>query len=70
MITFTDGVTEQCNDKGEFFGMERLISLVYSMQELTTEEIVNKTLEALENFRGETDVHDDIAIAAIKFLGR
>jgi len=70
VITFTDGVTEQCNDKGEFFGMERLISLVYSMQELTTEEIVNKTLEALENFRGETDVHDDIAIAAIKFLGR
>jgi sigma-B regulation protein RsbU (phosphoserine phosphatase) len=67
LISFTDGVTEQCDEKGEFFGVERLISIVNSLRELSAEEIVNETLIVLERFRGLTDVHDDITLMALKF---
>jgi phosphoserine phosphatase RsbU/P len=70
MIIFTDGVTEQSNSRGEFFGTERLISILNSLQVFSTQDIVNKTLENLESFRGLTDVHDDIALVVLKFLGK
>ena len=69
LIAYTDGVTEQINDHGEFFGIERLISTINPFQELTPQRIVTKTLNALKHFQGKTEVHDDMTLVAIKFLG-
>jgi len=70
LITFTDGVTEEYNEHGEFFGSERLISVVKPFYELSTQNIVNQTLEVLELFRGRAEAHDDTTLVAIKFTGR
>jgi len=70
LITFTDGVTEEYNENGEFFGSERLISVVKPFYELSTQSIVNKTLEVLERFRGRAEAHDDATLVAIKFTGK
>ncbi len=69
VITFTDGITEQSNEKGEFFGTERLISVVNSFYNLPAQEIVDKTIDILEYFKGNNEVHDDITLAALKYLG-
>lgn len=67
LITYTDGVTEEYNEDGEFFGMERLISVIKPLHELSTQNIVDKTLDILELFRGRADVHDDTTLVALKF---
>ncbi|HEY3389693.1 MAG TPA: SpoIIE family protein phosphatase [Prolixibacteraceae bacterium] len=70
LINYTDGVTEEYNDKGEFFGTERLMSALKSHRELPTQKLVNKTLDVLEHFRGRAEVHDDTTLVVIKFLGK
>ena len=67
LITYTDGVTEDFSEKGDFFGTERLISILNPLRELSTQSIVNKTLEALDCFRGKAEVHDDITLLALKY---
>ena len=69
LITFTDGVTEQTDEHGEFFGIDRLVSVVHPMQKHTTQRIVNQTLDKLKEFKGKADVHDDITLVAIRFHG-
>ena len=69
LIAYTDGITEQNNEHGEFFGLDRLISIVNPIREKAPQIIVNKTLDALGHFQGKTEVHDDITLVAIKFLG-
>ena len=70
LITFTDGVIEQPDDQGEFFGVERLISAVRSFREFPVMDIVDKTLDTLENFRGLAEVRDDITFVMLKFIGK
>jgi sigma-B regulation protein RsbU (phosphoserine phosphatase) len=67
LITYTDGVTEESNEQGDFFGIERLIDVVKPLRTLSTENIVNKTLNVLERFRGRAEVHDDTTLVALKF---
>lgn len=67
LITYTDGVTEEYNEAGEFFGLEQLISVIKPLRELPTQDIVNKTLDVLELFRGRAEVHDDTTLVALKF---
>jgi len=67
LFTFTDGVTEEYNEHGEFFGSERLISVVKPFYELSAQNIVNKTLDVLEKFRGKSETNDDTTLVAIKF---
>jgi len=70
LIAYTDGVTEQCDEEREFFGTDRLITAIKPLRELPAQDIVNKTLDFLDGFRGKADVHDDIALAVLKFLGK
>jgi sigma-B regulation protein RsbU (phosphoserine phosphatase) len=67
LITYTDGVTEEFNEAGEFFGTERLISVIKPLRELSTQNIVDKTLDVLERFRGRAEAHDDTTLVALKF---
>ncbi|NEW85198.1 MAG: SpoIIE family protein phosphatase [Mariniphaga sp.] len=67
LIFYTDGVTEEYNEEGDFFGTERLNSVIKPLHELSTQNIVNKTLDILEQFRGGSDVHDDTTMVALKY---
>ena len=67
LIFYTDGVTEEYNEEGDFFGTERLYSVIKPLHELSTQNIVNKTLDVLERFRGGSDVHDDTTLVALKY---
>ena len=70
LVIFTDGVTEEYNDQGEFFGIERLISVISPIRQMSTQHIVSKVIDVLNIFRGGAEVHDDTTILAIKFLGK
>ena len=70
LIIYTDGFTEEYDDQGEFFGTERLIAGVKSFRELAAQDIVDKSFELLDNFRGRAEVHDDTTLVAIKYIGK
>lgn len=70
LIIYTDGVTEEYDDEGDFFGTERLISGVRSFRELSTQNIVDKLFEQLEDFRGSEEVHDDTTLVALRYIGK
>jgi len=67
LIVYTDGVTEEYNEEGDFFGTEGLILAIKPLHEMSAQNIVNKTLDMLERFRGMAEVHDDTTLVAIKF---
>lgn len=69
LITYTDGITDQNDEEGHFFGIERLIKTAKNYQESTTQIIVNEIISTIDRFKGNAEVHDDSTLVAVKFLG-
>ena len=66
-IAFTDGITEQSNGEGAFWGIDGLLAVLKPFRDQSAKILVNKTLEAFGAFRGNVDVHDDIALVVVKY---
>lgn len=62
----TDGIWETCNARGEMFGKERVLALLKNHARDTAGTIRDRLVEALQNFRGSSDLEDDITMVAIK----
>jgi sigma-B regulation protein RsbU (phosphoserine phosphatase) len=69
-IAFSDGITEQFNESGELFGNKRLISVLHQLHHSSSQDLISQTLNFVEDFRGTTEVHDDIAMVALKYTGK
>ena len=69
LIMFTDGITEQNDERGIFFSIERLIETVRHYRKMTTQNIVNNAIDALLEYQGNAEVHDDITLVAVKYTG-
>ena len=69
LITYTDGVTEQNDEHGKLFGIERLIATVRHLHEFSAQDIVNRSIKSLLHFQGRAEVNDDVTLVAIKFFG-
>jgi sigma-B regulation protein RsbU (phosphoserine phosphatase) len=62
----TDGIWETLNPGGEMFGKHRLYEIIRRNTQGTATTIQTAVLEALEEFRGESDQQDDITMVVIK----
>lgn len=60
---FTDGVTELLGHQHQFLGSEAL-EMLLSQNPLPSD--FQKIVEALEGFRGETPLHDDLSLAILR----
>ena len=67
LITFTDGITEQSNKSGAFWGVEGLKNAAARLRHMPAQIIVNKTIDEFSHFRGNIEVHDDITPVVIKY---
>lgn len=65
-LLYSDGVSESMNIQRELFGAERINEILASNTEATPDTIKTNLLSALESFRGNADVNDDITFAIIK----
>ena len=68
LTLFTDGVTEQENDQGEEFAVERLEETIRSAESGSANAIVARVVEAVSTFGGETEQADDLTIVVLKLL--
>ncbi len=63
---YTDGITEAMNQSKVQFGQERLQNIIKENVDKPIEEIKDKILQTITNFRGTAEVNDDISIVLLK----
>lgn len=68
LFLYSDGLTEASNPQGEFFGEKRLFDLLAQFRNLSAFELGQKILTAVDEFKGESRIQDDISIAVLKCL--
>jgi sigma-B regulation protein RsbU (phosphoserine phosphatase) len=66
LVLYTDGVTEAPNRRMEEFGLRRLTELVAQCGGLDSAACVQRILEAVREFTGETAAFDDITLVVIR----
>lgn len=67
LVLYTDGVTEAQDTAGEFFGDDRLLSVVAREKEHDQQEIVTAIRQTVNDFENGKDHYDDATILALSF---
>ncbi len=67
LILHTDGVTDQSNEAGEFFGAARLRSLLAQLRDRTPEEASNIILRSVDDFSKGSTPTDDLSLMVMKY---
>jgi len=67
ILGFTDGITETINEKGEFFGKERLMN-IFKKYHLEVDKFREELFKELSEFRGEQEQIDDITFVLVRRL--
>lgn len=65
-ITYSDGITEARNETGEFFGKERFYNVLKPNKNLNAAELGRKIINAVNQFRGQAKINDDISLVILK----
>jgi sigma-B regulation protein RsbU (phosphoserine phosphatase) len=69
ILLFTDGVTEAFNREEEFFGEERLVSLLGEQGNLPVRGLVELVHAAVEEYAAGMPQADDITVLSLRYLG-
>jgi len=64
---YTDGVTEAINDKGEFYGDDRLKTIMNSMGKISLQEILKCVKDDMDDFVGDANQFDDITMLVMEY---
>lgn len=62
LVLYTDGITEASNAQGEFFGKERLYSVLSAGHYASAAEVAEAVLSACSRFAGGVEQSDDITL--------
>jgi sigma-B regulation protein RsbU (phosphoserine phosphatase) len=68
LLLFTDGIWEAHDGQGNFFGKQRLKAIVKDHADAPAEEIRDRILAAVDQFRGDLPMEDDMTLIVIKVL--
>jgi phosphoserine phosphatase RsbU/P len=69
VVLYSDGVTECMNAGGDEFGEERLRALIKENRSRTATEIAEAIVLAVDTFRDEEPISDDMTLVVVKRLG-
>lgn len=69
LLVYSDGLTEARNEKGEFFGDQRLLELLLDMKGSSAEAAGARLVAAVDRFVGEARPNDDLSLILLKRLG-
>jgi len=64
----TDGIWEMRNEQGEMFGKDRLKKIISDNSSVTAKEMLALIDDSLEEFRGSTQLEDDVTMVVIKVM--
>jgi PAS domain S-box-containing protein len=66
IILTSDGIVEANNEAGKMLGFERLEAAVQAGPQSSAEDMLEYLIEAMAEFVGETEPHDDITIVVVR----
>ena len=66
LIVYSDGLTEARNASGEFFGEDRLLSLLPRIRTTSAEEIGFQLVDAVDQFIEGEKASDDLSLIILK----
>ncbi len=70
LVAYTDGITEEIDEIGEFYGTQRLVSVIRLFAEESCERLVDEILNSVDQFKSKSDATDDTTLLAVKYLGK
>jgi sigma-B regulation protein RsbU (phosphoserine phosphatase) len=68
LTLFTDGVTEQENEAGDEFSIDRLEEVVRSKETEPASALVTRISQAVSTFAGKSPQVDDLTVVVVKVL--
>ncbi|MDO9088482.1 MAG: SpoIIE family protein phosphatase [Anaerolineaceae bacterium] len=68
LLVYTDGVTEACNQMGDYVGLQHLVECVQPLILECADDLKMKILNELDSFLGKEPPQDDITLMVIKRL--
>jgi sigma-B regulation protein RsbU (phosphoserine phosphatase) len=68
LVAYTDGITEPENAYGEMFGEDRLKELLVKYAHTESSEIIARTMEAVVEWTGSTELQDDMTMIMARHL--
>ncbi|MDT8440563.1 MAG: SpoIIE family protein phosphatase [Desulfuromonadales bacterium] len=66
LLLYTDGIIEASNDKGEFFGEQRLMGLVMENHRLGAQEMIEVIIQQVRLFSGHHHFQDDVSLVVMQ----
>jgi sigma-B regulation protein RsbU (phosphoserine phosphatase) len=66
----TDGVTEAQSNGGKEFGEENVVKILASSSAFNAAKIRDGVINAVKQFAGNHDQHDDLTVVAVKAVGQ
>jgi sigma-B regulation protein RsbU (phosphoserine phosphatase) len=69
LFLYTDGVVEAQNERGEFYGDDRMRVVLERCSGMSAESLTNAVLESLSAFTEGAEQSDDITMLALRYLG-
>ena len=69
LFIYTDGVPEAWNDKGEFFGIDRMIEALQPAANGTPGDVLCSVREAVNEFADHAEQFDDLTMLCVEYKG-
>lgn len=66
LVMYTDGITEAVNQVGDEFGTERIVQIVNANRSLSSKELCDAILAAVNEFTGSAPPKDDRTLLIVK----
>ena len=66
LVSYTDGITENQNENGEFFGEQRLVELVQTKLNQPSKIVQELLIESAQDFSGSSLQADDMTLLVVK----
>jgi serine phosphatase RsbU (regulator of sigma subunit) len=66
LVMYTDGITEAINEQEEAFGVERLIQVILTHRDLSSQAIIDQVQHEVISFAGSQPQFDDITLMILK----
>ncbi len=67
LLVYTDGLIEMQNDEGEFFGEERLYSILRNKWMSSVDDLLDEIMNVAKEFGGTNEFRDDLTIAVAQY---
>jgi sigma-B regulation protein RsbU (phosphoserine phosphatase) len=69
LVIYSDGVTEALNVAGDEFGEERLVKVISEHQGASASDILDRLVEAVQEFAQGAPQHDDVTALVMRYKG-